>query len=212
MFLPFPTLYRSRIQTRRKAVLLSLFATGLFITVTQMLRIQTIKQLTSYLNSAPVMMWGNVEANLGIIVTCTPTLAPLVQYFVEKTSRSGGATATTGANGGTGGRTTAAGARSSSYGLQSLPSSCGAAGQKAGGGGGGGGLVMSREASVTTKCGCDGGAGAGAGAGGNTAAGRKNNSYNESQESMLPRREGQPQGVIVKKTEVHMVHEAAHAV
>ncbi|KAK7918019.1 hypothetical protein PG985_009893 [Apiospora marii] len=167
MFLPFPTLYRSRIQKRRKAVLLGLFATGLFITVTQILRIQTIKQLTSYLNSAPVTLWSNIEANLGIIVTCVPTLAPLVKYFAERTSRSsGGATGTTGANGGgTGGRKTG-GARSASYGLQSLPG----------------------------------------GGGGNTAAGRKNNNYNESQESMIPRQEEQPEGVIVKKTEVHMLH------
>ncbi|KAK8056286.1 hypothetical protein PG993_001513 [Apiospora rasikravindrae] len=93
MLLPFPTFYASKIQKRKKAVLLGLFALGIFITIIQMFRIQTIKSLANYLDSAKLIMWSTIENNLGIIVTCVPTLAPLVKYFSEKTRRD-----TTGGN------------------------------------------------------------------------------------------------------------------
>ncbi|KAK7951457.1 uncharacterized protein PG986_007185 [Apiospora aurea] len=93
MLLPFPTLYASKIQKRKKAVLLGLFALGIFITIIQMFRIQTIKSLANYLDSAKLIMWSTIENNLGIIVTCIPTLAPLMKYFSEKTRRG-----TTGGN------------------------------------------------------------------------------------------------------------------
>ncbi|KAF0327441.1 hypothetical protein K4K61_011908 [Colletotrichum sp. SAR11_59] len=88
MFLPFPVLATSKIQKRKKFVLLGLFGLGAFITVIQIIRIQTVHSLANYLDSAPLIMWSTVENNLGIIVTCVPTLAPLVKYFNEK-SRSG---------------------------------------------------------------------------------------------------------------------------
>ncbi|KAK6211537.1 Integral membrane protein [Colletotrichum higginsianum IMI 349063] len=88
MFLPFPVLASSKIQKRKKFVLLGLFGLGAFITVIQIVRIQTVHALANYLDSAPLIMWSAVENNLGIIVCCVPTLAPLVKYFNEK-SRSG---------------------------------------------------------------------------------------------------------------------------
>ncbi|KAF9873443.1 integral membrane protein [Colletotrichum karsti] len=88
MFLPFPVLATSKIQKRKKFVLLGLFGLGAFITVIQIIRIQTVHSLANYLDSAPLIMWSTIENNLGIIVTCVPTLAPLVKYFNEK-SRSG---------------------------------------------------------------------------------------------------------------------------
>ncbi|KAK1995410.1 hypothetical protein LX36DRAFT_713170 [Colletotrichum falcatum] len=88
MFLPFPVLAASKIQKRKKFVLLGLFGLGVFITVIQIIRIQTVHALENYLDSAPLIMWSTIENNLGIIVCCVPTLAPLVKYFNEK-SRSG---------------------------------------------------------------------------------------------------------------------------
>ncbi|KAK8138628.1 hypothetical protein PG984_002008, partial [Apiospora sp. TS-2023a] len=87
MVLPFPTFYASKIQNRKKVVLLGLFALGIFITIIQMFRIQTIKSLANYLDSAKLIMWSTIENNLGIIVTCIPTLAPLMKYFSERTRR-----------------------------------------------------------------------------------------------------------------------------
>lgn len=87
MFLPFPVLLKSHIQKRKKAVLLCLLALGTFITIIQVIRIQTISSLTNYLDSSKVIMWSAVENNLGIVVASIPTLAPLFTYFVDKTTQ-----------------------------------------------------------------------------------------------------------------------------
>ncbi|KAL2195082.1 hypothetical protein P885DRAFT_70667 [Corynascus similis CBS 632.67] len=87
MLLPFPILLQSRIQTRKKVILLGLFGLGTFITVIQILRIQTVKQLENYVDSAPLILWSTVENNLGIMCANVPTLAPLVKYYNERTSR-----------------------------------------------------------------------------------------------------------------------------
>lgn len=54
----------------------------------QSIRIQTIKNLSNYLDSAKSIIWSIVENDIGIIICNIPTLAPLVKYFSEKT-RSG---------------------------------------------------------------------------------------------------------------------------
>ncbi|KAK1782574.1 hypothetical protein QBC45DRAFT_429778 [Copromyces sp. CBS 386.78] len=89
MLLPFPVLLKSQIQARKKVVLLGMFGLGLFITVIQIIRIQTVKRLVNPIDSAPLILWSTVENNLGIIVTNVPTLAPLIKYFNER-SRAGG--------------------------------------------------------------------------------------------------------------------------
>ncbi|KAK4183676.1 hypothetical protein QBC35DRAFT_90910 [Podospora australis] len=86
MLTPFPVLIKSRIQNRKKLVLLGLFALGLFITIIQIIRIQTVKQLANYLDSAPLILWSSVENNLGLIVANVPTLAPLVKYYSERST------------------------------------------------------------------------------------------------------------------------------
>ena len=88
MFLPFPVLLKSSIQKRKKVVLLGLLALGTFITIIQVIRIQTISNLANYLDSRGVIMWSTVENNLGVIVASIPTLAPLFTFFVDKTQRS----------------------------------------------------------------------------------------------------------------------------
>lgn len=88
LFLPFPVLLKSKIQKRKKVVLLGLFALGIFVTIIQSIRIQTIRNLTNYLDSAKSIIWSIVENDIGIIICNIPTLAPLVKYFSEKT-RSG---------------------------------------------------------------------------------------------------------------------------
>jgi hypothetical protein len=88
MFLPFPVLVQSHIQTRKKVVLLGLLLLGAFITIIQVIRIRTVKSLSNYLDSSSLIMWSTVENNMGIIVASIPTLAPLVKYFAEKTQKS----------------------------------------------------------------------------------------------------------------------------
>ncbi|KAK7456625.1 integral membrane protein [Colletotrichum acutatum] len=117
MFLPFPVLASSKIQKRKKFVLLGLFGLGAFITVIQIIRIQTVHALANYLDSSPLIMWSAIENNLGIIVCCIPTLAPLVKYFNEK-SRSGSRSNKYGAASGYG-KTGQSGNVGSRYALQS---------------------------------------------------------------------------------------------
>jgi hypothetical protein len=88
MFLPFPVLVKSHIQKRKKLALLGLLALGIFITIIQVIRIQTVKNLANYLDSASLIMWSTVENNLGIIVASIPTLAPLFKYYAEKSQKS----------------------------------------------------------------------------------------------------------------------------
>ncbi|KAL7958402.1 hypothetical protein V8C34DRAFT_152357 [Trichoderma compactum] len=91
LVLPFPVLIKLQMKIRRKIALLCLFALGLFVTIVQIIRIQTISNLSNYLDSAEAIKWSIVETAVGIIIACVPTLAPLVTYFSEKT-RSGGST------------------------------------------------------------------------------------------------------------------------
>ncbi|GJC83178.1 hypothetical protein ColLi_06016 [Colletotrichum liriopes] len=84
MFLPFPVIIKSQIQNRKKLVLLALFVLGGFVTIIQAIRIQTIKNLVNYLDSAKSIQWSVIETCIGIIIACIPTLAPMVKYFAEK--------------------------------------------------------------------------------------------------------------------------------
>ncbi|KAI1662556.1 hypothetical protein F4813DRAFT_2219 [Daldinia decipiens] len=77
MLLPFPVLIKTKIQTRKKVILLGLFALGFFITGIQIIRIQFLKTLSNPLNSGPVVLWSIIEANLGVIIACIPVLSPL---------------------------------------------------------------------------------------------------------------------------------------
>lgn len=97
MVLPFPVLMSLKMQNRRKVVLLGLFGLGVFITIIQIIRIQTVKRLVVYTDSAPLIMWSAVEANLGVIVASVPCLSPLIKYFRERST-----TGSKGKSGGTG--------------------------------------------------------------------------------------------------------------
>ncbi|KAI1104726.1 hypothetical protein F4804DRAFT_306105 [Jackrogersella minutella] len=77
MILPFPILARIKIPTRKKIVLLGLFALGFFITIIQIIRIQSMKVLVDPLKSGRIVLWSAVEINLGVIVACVPVLSPL---------------------------------------------------------------------------------------------------------------------------------------
>ncbi|POS68858.1 hypothetical protein DHEL01_v212748 [Diaporthe helianthi] len=96
LVLPFPVLMSLKMKNRRKVVLLGLFGLGIFITVIQIIRIETVKRLAVYTDSAPLIMWSTVEANLGVIVVSIPCLSPLIKYFSERSTvgskgKSGGA-------------------------------------------------------------------------------------------------------------------------
>ncbi|OTA96607.1 hypothetical protein M434DRAFT_67283 [Hypoxylon sp. CO27-5] len=86
--LPFPILLKSKIPPRRKAGLLALFALGIFVTATQIIRIHMINTLNDYIHFARAIVWSIIETNVGIVTTTLPTLVPLFNYFSEKAHTS----------------------------------------------------------------------------------------------------------------------------
>jgi hypothetical protein len=109
MILPFPVLISTQIPPKKKMILLGLFSLGTFITIIQIIRIQTIHALQNYLDSSMLIMWSMVENNLGIIIASIPALSPLVRSWREKTSggssdRGRGASYALGSLGGKDGR------------------------------------------------------------------------------------------------------------
>jgi len=63
---PIPLLANSRLPTRQKVVLIGLFTLGFFVTICQLFRIVTIKNLKNYIDSSMLIMWSMVELNLGV--------------------------------------------------------------------------------------------------------------------------------------------------
>ncbi len=79
MIVPLPVLIKAQIQTPRKLILLALFVLGIFVTIIQIIRIDTIKNLSNYINSAISIIWSIIETDTGIIIASIPTLPPAVK-------------------------------------------------------------------------------------------------------------------------------------
>jgi hypothetical protein len=76
---------------RKKLILLALFSLGTFITIIQIVRIQTIHSLQNYIDSSALIMWSMVENNLGITIASIPPLSPLIKSLKNgSTNRSYG--------------------------------------------------------------------------------------------------------------------------
>ncbi|PKX95945.1 putative integral membrane protein (Pth11) [Aspergillus novofumigatus IBT 16806] len=75
--LPLPVLITLRLQRRQKAALVAVFALGFFVTIIQIIRIFTIKDLKTYTDSQPIVLWSLIEISLGVIISCIPTYGPL---------------------------------------------------------------------------------------------------------------------------------------
>lgn len=88
MILPFPVLITTQLPTKKKLILFGLFGLGTFITIIQIIRIQTIHALQNYLDSSMLIMWSMVENNLGVTIASIPALSPLIRTWREKTKGS----------------------------------------------------------------------------------------------------------------------------
>ncbi|KAF4168424.1 hypothetical protein CNMCM6936_002519 [Aspergillus lentulus] len=75
--LPLPVLITLRLHRRQKAALVAVFALGFFVTIIQIIRIFTIKNLKTYTDSQPIVLWSVIEISLGVIISCIPTYGPL---------------------------------------------------------------------------------------------------------------------------------------
>ncbi|KAF7113927.1 hypothetical protein CNMCM5793_006110 [Aspergillus hiratsukae] len=75
--LPLPVLITLHLQLRQKAALVALFALGFFVTIIQVIRVFTIRNLKTYTDSQPIILWSTVEICLGVLISCIPTYGPL---------------------------------------------------------------------------------------------------------------------------------------
>lgn len=83
-FLPVPLLARIKINIRRKIGLIAIFLLGLFTTVCSTMRMVQINVIGRTGNSTMLVLWGTIELNVGIFLTCLPSLTPLFTYFANK--------------------------------------------------------------------------------------------------------------------------------
>ncbi|RHZ59823.1 putative integral membrane protein (Pth11) [Aspergillus thermomutatus] len=116
--LPLPVLMNLHLRRRQKAALVAVFALGFFVTVIQIIRIFTIKNLKTYTDSQPIVLWSVIEISLGVLISCIPTYAPLfhtltstlTSYRPRRTAQSYRLTSATGSGTGTSRKKTKTGA------------------------------------------------------------------------------------------------------
>jgi hypothetical protein len=86
-FLPIPKLMKLQVRdTRRKVGVMLTFLVGLFVTICSIIRLQYLAQVGQYTNATyhynDVGLWTGLEAYLGIICACMPSiLGPLIHFF-----------------------------------------------------------------------------------------------------------------------------------
>lgn len=55
-----------QLRRRQKIALVAIFALGFFVTIIQIIRIFTVKNLKTYTDSQPIVLWSTVEVSLGV--------------------------------------------------------------------------------------------------------------------------------------------------
>ncbi|KAL8858715.1 MAG: hypothetical protein Q9178_004803 [Gyalolechia marmorata] len=84
--LPIPLLVKLNINVKKKIVLVCVFLLGLLTTVCSIMRMIQIIAIAKTGNSTMLVLWGVIELNVGIILTCIPTLGPLFPSLTGGTS------------------------------------------------------------------------------------------------------------------------------
>lgn len=64
--LPLPVLWKLQLRLKQKIILAGLFTLGFFVTVIQIIRIFTVKDLKTYTDSKNIVIWSCVEISLGV--------------------------------------------------------------------------------------------------------------------------------------------------
>lgn len=67
--LPLPVLLTLRLRRLQKVALVVIFALGFFVTIIQIIRIFTVRNLQTYTDSRPIIVWSVVEVSLGVCFT-----------------------------------------------------------------------------------------------------------------------------------------------
>ncbi|KAL8722451.1 MAG: hypothetical protein Q9225_001073 [Loekoesia sp. 1 TL-2023] len=85
-FLPVPLLLKLNINLKKKIALVCVFLLGLLTTACSVMRMVQIGTIAKTGNSTMLVLWGVIELNVGIILTCIPTLGPLFPSLTGGTS------------------------------------------------------------------------------------------------------------------------------
>ncbi|KAH6665369.1 hypothetical protein B0J14DRAFT_230970 [Halenospora varia] len=86
-FLPIPFLWKLQMNNRKKYGVMGLFLLGLFTTICSIMRMVQIERIAKGDgNSTMLVVWGNIELNVGIILTSLPVLTTLFKFFGSKLS------------------------------------------------------------------------------------------------------------------------------
>lgn len=106
LILPVPMVLKLQMNNRKKVGLLALFLLGVFTTVCSIMRLTQVKSIISGADVTGIILWGTVEMNVGVshnrpigsafhhaneiqvILTCLPTLLPLIKYYADKKNSS----------------------------------------------------------------------------------------------------------------------------
>jgi len=89
-FLPVPRLLKLQVaDTRRKVGVVITFLVGLFVTICSIIRLKYLAQIGAYTNATyhynDIGLWSGVEADVGVICACMPSIAgPLMYFFRNK--------------------------------------------------------------------------------------------------------------------------------
>ncbi|KAJ5559067.1 hypothetical protein N7535_009068 [Penicillium sp. DV-2018c] len=83
IILPLPVLWKLQLDRKQKYVLIGMFGLGFFVTIIQIIRIFSVKNLKTVTDSQGLILWSIVEVSLGAIITCIPTFSPLFKSFAN---------------------------------------------------------------------------------------------------------------------------------
>ncbi|KAI9045551.1 uncharacterized protein KD926_007967 [Aspergillus affinis] len=86
--LPMPVLTQLRLPKRQKTALIVVFALGLFVCATSVVRLGTVIELIKSDDptkaNAQAALWSFIESSVAIISACLPPLRPLLAYFFPR--------------------------------------------------------------------------------------------------------------------------------
>ncbi|KAF6227624.1 hypothetical protein HO173_012153 [Letharia columbiana] len=90
LILPMPCVWRLRLPLKKKILMTTIFATGLFACITSILRTYYTWKIVqspdiSY-NMVPMGMWTYAELSTGIVISCLPVIPKFFQHIGPKVS------------------------------------------------------------------------------------------------------------------------------
>ncbi|KAL4897723.1 hypothetical protein BDV59DRAFT_197993 [Aspergillus ambiguus] len=88
LIIPMPVLFRLKLPRRQKCAIIFVFALGIFVCATSIVRLVTLIKLIDSTNftkeNTATATWSFIEANVAIICACLPPLRPLLAHYFPR--------------------------------------------------------------------------------------------------------------------------------